>query len=50
MKKEYKNPTITVVRVKSQIIASSMKLGGTTDKTSGNLAPMRDSDWSDFEN
>ena len=51
MKKEYKIPTVKVVRVKSQIIAASMPYGGKTQQTGGNLAPQkRDSDWSDFEN
>lgn len=40
MKKEYKNPAVSVLNVKTQLpIAGSVQFGGTTNQTSGNLAP-----------
>ena len=48
MKKIYKNPEMKVVKVQmAQLMAGSPGYGGTTDETSGNLAP--EYEWSDWE-
>ena len=40
MKKEYKNPAVSVLNVKTQLpLAGSVQFGETTNQTSGNLAP-----------
>ena len=45
MKKIYINPAITIVKVEStKLLADSMKYGGQTTKTSGNLSKERDDD------
>ena len=53
MKKVYINPAITIAKVEStKLLADSMKYGGQTSQTSGNLTKDRDEDhesntWSD---
>ena len=41
MKKTYQNPTIKVIKIQAtqQMLAGSPTYGGSTDQTSGNLAP-----------
>ena len=41
MKKTYQNPTIKVIKIQAtqQMLAGSPTYGGSTNQTSGNLAP-----------
>ena len=46
MKKTYKNPEMTVVKIQTaQMLASSPGYGGETEEESGNLAPELMLDW-----
>ena len=48
MKKQYKNPEIKVVKVQmAQLLAGSPGYGGSTNETSGNMAP--EYEWADWE-
>jgi len=50
MKKTYQNPEVNVIVIQvSQLLAGSMKYGGSTTETSGNLSRDASDLWDDDE-